>query len=257
MFLNLSVHSRVNVLNSLVFLGFMTNLMYLQDAYVREFDATVVSVEGKYVVLDSTLFYAVGGGQPHDEGVLTCNNKDYNVMFVKKIGPDVSHEVDHEGLKVGDLVHGVLDWGRRYRLMRYHTACHVLSAVLHNQTGALITGNQLDVDKARVDFNLDDFSREKIEQFVVLANEALATDAVVKVYSLSKDVVLQDATLVKLAKKEFLDKLEIVRIVEIGSIDKQADGGTHVKSLKEVGTISLLKIENKGKNNRRVYFTLL
>ena len=124
---------------------------YLLDCYRKEFDAQVVRVkEGVFVILDHSYFYPTGGGQPYDMGTITCNGNTYKVVFVKKEDGEIVHEVSDIGLKEGDNIHGEIDWDRRYILMRYHTAAHILSEVISHATGALITGNQLEVDKARI-----------------------------------------------------------------------------------------------------------
>lgn len=236
----------------------MTKPLYLFHAYQQEIDAIVTQVgePDTSVILDQTIFYAAGGGQPHDEGAITKGNETFSVIMVKKTPEGILHQVDKPGLQQGDKVHLTLDWKRRYILMRYHTAAHLVSAVFHQEAGAEITGNQMETDKGRIDFSLDDFSREKIDSFITKANHLIQQDAPVKVYTISKEEALKDSTLFKLAIKDYIEKLDEVRIVEIEGIDKQADGGTHVNSLKEIGAISLLKTENKGKNNRRIYFTI-
>ena len=128
------------------------DILYYFDAYLKEFEAEVLEVDGKYIVLDKTAFYATGGGQPCDTGKI-ISKEEYNVVSVGKVDGKISHEVDKEGLKTGDRVKGVIDWDRRYKLMRMHTAAHIISSLIHNKTGALITGNQLDTDKTRVDYS--------------------------------------------------------------------------------------------------------
>ena len=234
----------------------MTKALYLDDSYLKECEATVTQVNGKYIVLDKTLFYAVGGGQPFDTGSIKTGDADYKVVFVKKFGDAISHEVDKEGLQEGDVVTCTLDWERRYKLMRSHSAAHVIAGVFCNETDAMITGGQLDIEKCRFDFSLEDFSREKVEELITKANARIQQDIPIKVYTLTKEEALQDQSLFKLAKKDYIEKLANVRVVDIVDFDKQADGGTHVKSLKEIGKIELVKIDNKGKNNRRIYFKL-
>lgn len=233
----------------------MTERLYLEDSYLKEFEATVTKVENKFIVLDKTVFYPLGGGQLNDEGKLICNNEEYGVVFVKKIGEDISHEVDKEGLKVGDKVKGVIDWQRRSTLMKYHTAAHVISAIFHKEANALITGNQLSLDKARIDFNLENFDREKINEYFEKANSIIEKDLLIKAYFIGREEAEKDPSLFKLAKA-LPETIKEIRIVEIVGFDKQADAGTHVASLKEIGEIEFLKAENKGKNNRRVYFRL-
>lgn len=234
----------------------MTKALFLIDSYLKEASATVVSVkDGKYVTLDQTIFYAKGGGQPHDTGKITKNNEIYNVVYVGKFSGEISHEVDHAGLQAGDNVNCVLDWERRYKLMRSHTAAHVVAALLHKGTGALITGNQLGEDHIRFDFSLEKFDRPILETYLMKANELFGSDIPVKWYELPREEAMKIPGVVIMAEA-FPPDLPTLRIVEIVGIDKEADGGTHVRNLKEVGKVELVKTENKGKNNRRIYFKL-
>ena len=239
----------------------MTKKLYYDNAYLKEFEATVVGVskndEGKavFIELDQTAFYPNGGGQPWDEGELVVNGGSYKVGFVGNFDGKISHAVDKEGIKEGDVVLGKIDWERRYKLMRMHTACHVISSVFTKDHGVKFTGGQLGVDKSRFDISLEVFDRGKIQQYIDEANVALATAQDTESYYVSRAEAEEKPELAKLSKglKEGLDKL---RIVKIGDIDEQADGGTHVKNTSEVGVIGLLKCDNKGKSNRRVYFEL-
>ncbi len=235
----------------------MVELLYLKDSYLKECDTTVISVsDGRYIVLDKTIFYSKGGGQPYDTGRIVKTNDEFNVAYVSKFSGLVSHEVDRKGLKKGDEVHCVLDWKRRYRLMRSHTSAHCFSSLLCNGTGALVTGNQLDVDKVRFDFSLKDFDRSILERYIDKANKLFLKDIPVKWYELPREEALKIPGVIKMAAA-FPPNLPSLRIVEIVGVDKQADGGTHVRNLKEVGQIKLIKCENKGKNNRRVYYSLV
>jgi misacylated tRNA(Ala) deacylase len=234
----------------------VTKALFLVDSYLKESEAAVVSVkDGKYVVLDQTIFYAKGGGQSHDIGKIIKGNEVYNVVYVGKFLGEISHEVDHAGLQIGDKVRLVLNWERRYRLMRSHTAAHVLAALLNQGTGALITGNQLEEDHVRFDFNVEKFDRTLLEGYLARANELFETDVSVKWYELPKEAAMKIPGIVKMAEAIPPD-LPVLRIVEIVGVDRQADGGTHVKNLKEIGKVELIKTENKGKNNRRIYFKL-
>ena len=235
----------------------MTKALYLEDSYLRECDATVVSVKnGKYVVLDRTIFYPKGGGQPGDKGKIIDGSNTYNVVYVGKFSGEISHEVDRPGLNELNKVHCVLDWERRYKLMRSHTAAHVFASLLCTGTGALVTGNQLEEDKVRFDFSLENYDKEILKNYIDEANGLFRKDIPVKWYELPKEEALRIPGIIKMAEA-LPPNLPSLRIVEIVGVDKQADGGTHVKSLREVGQIELLKTENKGKNNRRVYFKLL
>jgi len=231
----------------------MIQALYLNDAYLQEFEAKVMKADGKFVILDRTVFYPSSGGQPHDTGSLYKGQEEYKVVYVKKMPEGISHELDKEGLQEGETIKGKIDWQRRYKLMKMHTASHLLASIFY-KTGALITGNQLGTEKSRIDFSLEAFDKEKINEYIKEANNLIQKGAEIKTYWIKRQEALQEPELAKLAKG--LPNLQQIRIVEIQGIDKQADGGTHVKNLKEIGKIEFLKAENKGKNNRRVYFKL-
>ena len=234
----------------------MPEELYLKDSYLKEFEAEVVEVnDDKFIVLDKTAFYAAGGGQPHDEGIIRTENNEFNVVYVGKFSGKISHEVNRSGLKVGDKVHCKVDWDRRYRLMKMHTATHLLSEVIYKDTGSLITGGQLGIEKSRMDFALQEYDPEKIKSYIDRANELIEQDLQVSVRFLPREDAMKLPQISKLAKG-LPESLKEIRIVDIGGYDVQADGGTHVKSTKEIGKIKLLKIDNRGKNNRRIYFTL-
>ena len=234
----------------------VTYALYLKDSYLRECDAAVVSVkDGKYVVLDQTIFYPRGGGQPHDTGQIVKGKENYDVVYVGKFSGETSHEVDQSGLNTGDKVRCILNWERRYKLMRSHTAAHLFAALLCEGTGALVTGNQLEEDKVRFDFSLEEYDPEIITTYLEKTNNLLKEGIPVQSFELPTEEALKIPGVIKMAEA-LPPNIPNLRIVEIVGVDKQADGGTHVKNLKEVGQIRLLKTQNKGKNNRRVYFAL-
>jgi misacylated tRNA(Ala) deacylase len=234
----------------------MENALYLQDSYLKEFDARVVAVaEDKYVVLDKTAFYPTSGGQPNDTGVLLKNGDEFPVVCVAKSGGNISHEVGRPGLSVGDRVVGRIDWDRRYLLMRYHTAAHILSEVIHKKTGARVTGNQLDLDKGRIDFDLENYNREEIKQYESEANSVIKKELPVKKYFLDREIAFENPDLFSL-KNVLPPDVKELRIVDVEGFDVKACGGCHVDNTREIGTIEVTKSENKGKNNRRVVFVL-
>ncbi len=235
----------------------MTRLLCLEDSYLRECDASVVSASGKEMVLDQTVFYPRGGGQPSDTGEITKGDGKSRVLEAIKRDGKVIHELESEShsMKPGDRVRCAVSWERRYRLMRMHTAAHVLAALMHRELGVLISGNQLEEDKSRFDFTMESFDRAMFEDVVSKANQALSADIELRVYSLPREEAMKIPGVVKLAGA-LPPAMTDLRIVEIPGIDVQADGGTHVRSLKEVGRISILRLDNKGKGNRRIYFTL-
>ena len=233
----------------------MTELLYQQDSYLKESEATVKESNGKYIVLDKSIFIPIGGGLPNDEGTITKDNNNYKVIYAIKKDNNISLEVDKEGLKPGDKVDCRLDWERRYKIMQYHTALHALSSILHKETGALVTGNQINIDKARVDFSSKDFDKEKLKQSIEETNQALKTNQPITISYLKREEVEQQPELARLAKG-LPEGIENLRIVQIGNIDKQADGGPHVKNTSEVPKLEFTKAENKGTKNRRLYFKL-
>jgi misacylated tRNA(Ala) deacylase len=236
----------------------MAEALYLQNSYMREFHATVTQVKnGNLIVLDKTAFYPTSGGQLHDLGKLVreSDGKEFTIKYVGKVLSNIDHEVTEMGLKEGDIVHGIIDWQRRYRLMKSHTAAHIVSGVFSKKYNAKITGNQLDVEKIRIDFDLEKFDREILDNVIKESNELIAKDLKVKTYDMPRAEVEKNPEMVKLAAG-LPPGLEILRIVEIENFDRQPDGGTHVHSLIEVGPLEVVKMENKGKNNRRIYFKL-
>src|SRR3989344_1238847 len=236
----------------------MAEALYMEDSYLKEFDAVVKAVsKGKYVILDRTAFFPKGGGIEYDTGVITRKSdyKEFKVVFVGKFDGEISHEVDQEGLKEGDEVHCRLDWDRRYLLMRYHTAAHVLSGVFYKEYGLMMTGNQMTLEKGRMDMNMEEMDPEMISEGFKKANELIKKDFPVEIYSKTKEEAEKDPTLFKLAIG-FPHKLDKIRIVDIKGFDAQADGGCHVQSLKEIGKRRFTEAINKGKENRRVYFVL-
>ena len=231
--------------------------LYLPDCYVKEFEATITDVaDDRFVMLDKTAFYPDSGGQPHDTGVLVReeDGREFPVTYTRKIDDLISHEVTEPGLAAGDQVTGRIDWERRHLFMRSHTACHVLSAVIHKETGALITGNRIGDAKTRVDFSLKDFDRSEIKSYEEKTNEIIDQNLPVEIKIISKEEALKIPSIVKL-KMDLPDREEI-RVIDIVGYDSQACGGTHVRNTGEIGHIEVVKAENKGKNNRRIYFKL-
>jgi misacylated tRNA(Ala) deacylase len=230
----------------------LTRRLFWEDMYDREFDANVVAVDGTRVTLDQTAFNPRGGGLVSDTGTLG----GLRVSEVVKEGDEIFHVVGGPpSFAAGATVHGVLDWDRRFRIMKMHTSAHILSAVVNRETGALITGNQISPDESRVDFNLDDFDRGKMSYYIDLVNEAIRRELDVKTYFMKREEALANPGFVKLANA-MPPSLEMLRIVEIGDVDTQADGGVHVKNTREIGKVVGVKTENKGKSNRRLYFTV-
>ncbi len=236
----------------------MVELVYQHDSYIRKLDAMVTSVVDDRVYVDKTIFHPRSGGVDHDTGYIVFDNKRVRVvkvLFDREKG-DVAHFVeDPDGLEPGMRVRLVLDWDRRYRLMRLHTAAHILAAIMYREYGALITGGNISPDKAYDDYSLETMDREVFVRAVMLANKVVEEGIEVKIYWLPREEALKIPGVVKLASRMPPDVKEL-RIVEIPGVDVQADGGPHVRNTREIGRIVLLKVANKGRRRKRLYYTV-
>ncbi len=230
----------------------MTELLYQTDAYLREFEATVKAVDGNRVLLDRTALYARGGGQPSDWGTLSANGQEFRVADSKKQGSDVWHQLDRPGLAVSDQVIGRVDWDRRYRLMRTHTALHVLCGVIFRDLGVSVTGGDMEPLTARMDFELERMSADFAEMIEERINAEVAAARDVRVRILPRDEAFQIPDLIRTKINLLPPDIQQVRVVEIVGLDLQADGGTHVANTREVGHIRVVGHESKGKINKRL-----
>lgn len=227
----------------------MTELLYLRDAYATNFSSVVTAVRDQAVALDATLFYPTGGGQPHDTGTLA----GLAVVDVRKEGADVWHTVEGGPLpEVGATVEGEIDWSRRHQLMRTHTALHVLCGVIWNEWRVPVTGGNMEPLSARMDFEFDPVPEGFAARIEELVNAELAADRPIAVEFLPRDAAVQDEDLIRTKVNMIPESVTEIRVVDIVGLDKQADGGTHVRSTAEVGRFKVLKLENKGKGNKRV-----
>ena len=230
----------------------MTELLYLRDAELRSFDAVVAGVdpEGRRVALDRTAFYATGGGQPHDTGTLA----GLPVVDVRKEGDDVWHTLGGEGPlpSVGDDVHGELDWERRHALMRTHSALHVLCGVIWQEWRVPVTGGNMEPLSARMDFELDPTPENFGSRVEELVNAELAADRAIEVSFLPRAEAVLDEDLIRTKVSLVPESVPEIRVVDIVGLDKQADGGTHVRRTGEVGRVRVVKTESKGKGNKRI-----
>ncbi len=213
-----------------------TKLLYLYDSYLREFEAKVQNAKERQVILDQTAFHPLSGGVAHDMGYLAKGNMKYKVMKVEinRETKEIVHVLEEEAaFDQSSLVKGILDWERRYRLMRLHTAAHLVAAVMYRDHDALITGGQVDYKYAKLDFNLPTTSREIFEAAVEKANKEANKKVSLKIYFLTREEALKMPGIVKLAERMPPKEREL-RIVEIPGIDTQADGGPHVKNTGEI-----------------------
>lgn len=230
----------------------MTDLLYLHDAQQRSFSGTVLSVDDSAVVLDRTHFYPTGGGQPHDTGLFTWDGGSARVVDVRKVGDDAVHLLEGDIPAVGTLVTGMIDWERRHALMRTHTALHVLCGVIWNEWRVPVTGGNMEPLAARMDFEFDPLPEGFAARIEKLVNAELAADRPIAVAFLPRSTAVMDEDLIRTKVSLIPETVSEIRVVDIVGLDKQADGGTHVRSTAEVGRIRILKVENKGKGNKRV-----
>jgi misacylated tRNA(Ala) deacylase len=231
----------------------MTELLFLRDAYLRRFSATVTSVRPGAVALDQTAFYPTGGGQPHDTGRLD-GVAVVGVAHGREPGEEdtVWHAVESDDLEVGRVVEGEIDWERRHELMRTHTALHVLCGVIWHRWGKAVTGGNMEPLAARMDFEFDPLPDAFGATVEDLVNTELAAARPVHVEFLPRSAALGDADLIRTKVSLIPESVTEVRVVDIVGLDRQADGGTHVRRTDEVGRVRVVKTESKGKANKRI-----
>jgi misacylated tRNA(Ala) deacylase len=231
----------------------MTELLYMEDSYLREFTATVTEVTEEGAVLDRTAFYPQGGGQPSDTGMLTDESGvEYPVTKVQKVGGKVVHRIEGSLPAGGSVVTGQIDWDRRYRLMRTHTALHILCGVIWRDYGASVTGGNMEPLKARMDFELESMSAAFSDEVEAKINAEVAAGRPVRVRILPRAEAFQIPDLIRTKINLLPEGIREVRVVEIEGLDLQADGGTHVANTSEVGRIIVAGHESKGRINKRL-----
>ncbi len=234
----------------------VTELLYLRDHYLREFDAMVTNVEGDQVTIDKTAFYPTGGGQPSDTGTVTWNGGQAQVVEVSKKAGSILHKVKGPIPAMGSLVHGSIDWDRRYTFMRYHSALHILCGLVYHMYGGLVTGGQIYLDRARMDFDLQEINPERIREIETACNKAIQDARPITVRFLPREEAMKQPDLIRTKINLLPAEISEVRVVEIEGLDFQADGGTHVANTKEVQGIKIVKTDNKGRINRRMEIVL-
>ena len=230
----------------------MTDVLCYADSYLREFDATVVESTSKGVVLDRTAFYPGGGGQPSDTGELGAGLDSYRVKKLSRDGAKIVHELESPGLSEGTAVQGVIDWERRYQLMRTHTALHILCGVVWRDFGAHVTGGDMKPLSARMDFELEQMSADFAAEMESRVNEEIQAARDVEVGDLSRDDAFANPDLIRTKINLLPPAIKRVRTVDIVGLDLQADGGTHVANTSEVGRVRVVGHESKGRINKRL-----
>ena len=235
----------------------MTEELCAVDAYARSCEATVAGASDEGVVLDRTVFYARGGGQPGDTGVLRWEGGEARVTDTIKQTGNVFHVLDGPIPAVGAQVVAEIDWDRRFTLMRTHTALHALSGIVFRDYGAKVTGGNMEPGVARMDFELESISQEFGREVEEKLNAALAEDHLVHVSFLPRAEALADPDLIRTKVNLIPEHVDPIRVIDLEGLDKQADGGTHVRSTLEVGRVRVAKTESKGKGFKRMRIELV
>ncbi len=236
----------------------MTDRIYSTDQYASSMEATIVDVDrddGR-VLLDRTVFYPGGGGQPHDLGSLSLGDDRLEVVRVAADARGVWHWLDGGLPRPGASVHGEVEWQRRYRLMRTHTAMHALCGVVWERFASPVTGGNMEPGVGRLDFELPAWDPEDKASLEEELNTQLAAARAVEIAFLPREQADADPSLIRTKVSLLPDELREVRVVDIVGLDRQADGGTHVASTTEVGRVRVAKVESKGKGFRRIRLAL-
>ncbi len=236
----------------------MTDEICSHDAYEASIDAAVIEVRDEGVVLDRTVFYARGGGQPGDTGTLRWEGGEARVADTVKASGEVLHLLEEGATPpaVGTAVTAEIDWARRHTLMRTHTALHALSGIVFTDYGARVTGGNMEPGVARMDFELDGITQEFGREVEQKLNAALQEDHSVHVSFVPRAEALTDPDLIRTKVNLIPESVDPIRVIDIQGLDKQADGGTHVRSTAEVGHVRVVKTESKGKANKRMRIEL-
>jgi misacylated tRNA(Ala) deacylase len=234
----------------------VTELLYQTDAYLKEFEAEVQAIEGEEISLDRTAFYPGGGGQPSDRGFLQHEGVASPVEGLRKSGTDVWHRIGSAVLKPGDRVRGVLDWDRRYTLMRTHTAMHILCGVVWRDYGASVTGGNMEPGRGRMDFEFERMQKELVEEIEAKINAEVQAAHDLRVDILPREEAFKIPDLIRTKINLLPPGIEQVRVVEIVGLDLQADGGTHVANTREVGQLKVVDYKSKGAINKRLVIEL-
>tara|TARA_B100000029_G_scaffold134614_1_gene128975 strand:+ start:10153 stop:10857 length:705 start_codon:yes stop_codon:yes gene_type:complete len=227
-------------------------ILCYSDSYLKECKSKVMEVNDHGVVLDQTVFYPGGGGQPSDNGKLILENNEYLVKGLKRIDGQIIHLIEGAKPEINSELNAIIDWDKRYKLMRTHTALHILCGVIWRDYSASVTGGDMKPLAGRMDFELEEMSADFSKEVEEKINIEVSEKRNIKVYQLPREEAFQIPDLIR-TKINLLPKgIEFVRIVDIEGLDLQADGGTHVQNTSEVGYIKMIGHESKGKSNKRL-----
>lgn len=234
----------------------MSELLYHDDAYLKQFEANVTQASEMGVVLDRTAFYPGGGGQPTDRGILHWNDSQVAITNMKRKDGFIWHLLDRVLIGEGEKVLGELDWDRRYKIMRTHTAMHILCGVIWRDYGASVTGGNMEPLRGRMDFEFETMRRELVDEIEEKINLEVGAAREVTTKILPREEAFQIPDLIRTKINLLPEGITKVRVVEIIGLDLQADGGTHVSNTKEVGNIKITDYKSKGAINKRLVVSL-
>jgi len=238
-------------------LGVSKNLAYT-DAYAATTPASVLQADDGAVLLDITVFYPGGGGQPADMGWLRADDGAvFAVTGARKSGDDIWHLVEGDLPAVGTSVSAELDWERRHALMRTHSALHVLCGVIWRDWGASVTGGNMEPLAGRMDFEFETMAGELVAEIERRVNVEIAADREIRVAVLPRDEAFAIPDLIRTKVNLLPPGIEEVRTIEIVGLDLQADGGTHVSHTGEIGRVRVTGYESKGRINKRIRIEVL
>ena len=234
----------------------MTELIYQTDSYARAWDARVLRADGEEVLLDRTALYPGGGGQPADRGTLAWDGGAARVVAARRDGDDVWYRLEGGIPARGRAIRGALDWDRRYALMRAHTALHIMCGIVWREFGARVTGGNMEVGRARMDFELEAMSGDLAREIEERLRTEVAAARTVSARILPREEAFAIPDLIRTKINLLPPGIERVRVVEIERLDLQADGGTHVRNTVEVGRVRVAGHESKGRINKRLRIEL-
>jgi misacylated tRNA(Ala) deacylase len=236
----------------------MTELLYQTDSYLRQFHANVTEVTEQGVVLDRTAFYPGGGGQPADTGALTApDGAHYQVTGLRRTEGKIIHLLEGElRPALGAEVHGIINWERRYCLMRTHTAMHILCGVIWRDYGAQVTGGNMEPGRGRMDFEFERMEKSLVQEIEDKINAEVEAAREVRVKILPREEAFKIPDLIRTKINLLPPQIQAVRVVEIVGLDVQADGGTHVANTREVGPLKILDYKSKGRLNKRLMLAI-
>ncbi|MHB9033008.1 MAG: alanyl-tRNA editing protein [Anaerolineae bacterium] len=236
----------------------MTTLLYQANSYLQKSAARVIelSVEHNAVALDSTPFYPGGGGQPCDLGSLSCGDTMLPVVKVWREGETAWHQVEGPLPLLGTAITAVIDWPRRYALMRTHTALHILCGVVWRDYHALVTGGNMEPGQGRLDFEFETLHQELVAEIEFKVNAEVTAERDIRIQLLPREEAFRIPDLIRTKINLLPEGIQIVRTVEIVGLDLQADGGTHVANTREVGKLRIPGYQSKGRINKRIRLEL-